>query len=94
MPCPALPPDQMPCPVHDASFQLRGRQQTVLDLDSLLPGLVPASCAHSTPASEILNRSPALADPEVVDANVAKFASQLDPTMPGMYNCLFSAYAC
>ena len=92
VPCPALPPDYAPCPVHDAPPPLRGGQQTLLDLDSLLPGLVPASCVHFTPASEILNRAPALADPGVVDANVAEFASQLDPTMPGMYSCLFSAY--
>ena len=50
--------------------------------------------AFSTPASEIRNRAPALADPEVVDAAVVDFASQLDPTMPGMYDCMFSSLAC
>ena len=94
VPCPALPPNQTSCPVHDAPPPLWGGQLTVLDLDLLLSGLVPASCVQTTPTSKILNRAPALADSEVVDANVAEFASQLDPTMLGMYNCLFSAYAC
>ena len=54
---------------------------------SALPGLVPASRSHSTPASEIPTRASALADPAVVDGSEASFVHSLDPTLPGLYNC-------
>ena len=63
------------CPVHATHTQLQSGRLGELDLDSLLPGLVPASFSHSAPSSEIPNRASALVDPEIVDGgNKAGFA--------------------
>ena len=80
-------------PFSATSSLLRLGREAELDLDSLLPGFVLASFSHSAPASEIPTRSSALADPEVVDGRDAGFVYNLDPTMPGLYNCMFSALA-
>ena len=52
-----------------------------------------ASFSHSAPGSEIPTKISALADPKVVDGSKAGFVHSLDPTMLGMYNCIFSALA-
>ena len=39
------------------------------------------------------NQALVLADPEVVDGSEAGFVHSLDPTMPGLYNCMFSVLA-
>ena len=87
MPCPTLPvAEPALCPAHALPPQLRlGRLGELdLDLDSLLPGLVPASLSHFTPVSEIPTRALALADSAVVDGSEAGFVHSLDPTMPGL----------
>ena len=64
------------------------------DLDTLSPGLVPASFPHSAPATDISNRASAPADPGVVDDSEGDFALNLDPTLPGLYDCLFRGSDC
>ena len=78
------------CPVSATSSLWQPGREGELDLDSLLPGLVPVTFSHSASASEIPTRASALVDPEVVDGSKASFVHSLDPTMLGLYNCMFS----
>ena len=96
VPCPGmLVAEPALCPAHDLLPQPRSGRlgELALDLDSLFPGLVLASLSHSTPASEILTRASALADPAVVDGSEAGFVHSLDPSMPGLHNYMFFALA-